>query len=139
MRANRRRDTKPELAIRSLLHARGFRYRVDLAIKLESRRPVRPDIVFTRARVCCFIDGCFWHGCEHHGRRTPGANAEYWSAKIARNAERDAEQQHALEASGWTVLRFWEHEDPVHVADTISEAVRRPAPPPVTQNRRGNA
>jgi DNA mismatch endonuclease Vsr len=48
---------------------------------------VRPDVVFTRARVCCFIDGCWWHGCRQHGRRRTSANDEYWSAKIARNVE----------------------------------------------------
>jgi len=135
MRANRRRDTGPERAVRSLLHARGLRYRVDLPIRVGALRPVRPDLVFTRARVCCFIDGCWWHGCPEHGRRRTSANDEYWSAKIARNVERDAEHRSVLEAAGWTVLRFWEHEDPADVADRIADAVAarpphsRPAAP----------
>lgn len=125
MRANRRRDTGPERAVRSLLHARGLRYRVDLPIRVDARRPVRPDLVFTRLGICCFIDGCWWHGCPEHGRRRTSSNDEYWSAKIARNIERDTEQQTALEAVGWTVLRFWEHEEPAAVADLICEVVER--------------
>lgn len=128
MRANRRRDTGPERAVRSLLHARGLRYRVDLPIRMGALRPVRPDLVFTRARVCCFIDGCWWHGCPEHGRRRTSANDEYWSAKISRNVERDAEQRSALERSGWIVLHFWEHEDPAKVADTIAGAVAAQSP-----------
>jgi DNA mismatch endonuclease (patch repair protein) len=123
MRANRRRDTGPERAVRSLLHARGMRFRVDLPIRVGVFRPVRPDVVFTRARVCCFIDGCWWHGCPEHGRRRTSTNDDYWSAKIGRNLERDVEQRSALESAGWTVLRFWEHEDPAHVADAICVAV----------------
>lgn len=123
MRANRRRDTGPERAIRSLLHARGLRYRVDFGVRVEGHRLMRPDIVFTGSRICCFIDGCWWHGCAVHGRRDTASNAEYWSAKIARNIERDGEQKATLEQAGWTVLRFWEHEDPGDVAATIAATV----------------
>lgn len=75
---------------------------------VEGRSP-RPDIAFTRLRIAVFVDGCFWHGCPEHSA-TPRSNAEYWSAKIARNVERDAEQAARLEAAGWEVLRLWEHE-----------------------------
>lgn len=125
MRANRRRDTGPERAVRVLLHARGLRYRVDLPIKLDGNRPIRPDVVFTKLRICCFIDGCWWHGCPQHGRRPTKTNRAYWNAKITRNVERDAEQQSALEAAGWTVLRFWEHDDPELVVATVADAIRR--------------
>lgn len=125
MRANRRRDTGPERAVRSLLHARGLRYRVDLPIRVGDMRPVRPDLVFTKPQICCFIDGCWWHGCPEHGRRRTSSNDDYWRAKIARNIERDAEQEAALTAAGWIVLRFWEHQDPEHVATTIGSALRR--------------
>lgn len=125
MRANRRRDTGPERAIRRLLHARGMRYRVDLGVRVSGHRLMRPDIVFTRPRICCFIDGCWWHGCAEHGRRATASNAEYWSAKIARNIERDGQQTAALQAAGWTVLRFWEHDDPAVAADSIATAVER--------------
>lgn len=124
MRANRRRDTKLETEVRSLLHRRGLRFRVDFPIRVGARRPIRPDIVFTRLRVCVELDGCWWHGCEVCGRRAAKVNADYWGPKISRNIERDLEQTGALEAAGWTVLRFWGHEDPVAIADAIEEAVR---------------
>lgn len=110
MQANRRRDTKPELALRSALHKAGFRYRCDFRIELHEGR-VRPDIVFTRRRVAVFVDGCFWHCCPEHGS-SPSVNQTYWSPKLARNVERDARNTQLLHQAGWTVLRIWEH---VHV------------------------
>jgi DNA mismatch endonuclease (patch repair protein) len=110
MQANRRRDTKPEMALRSALHRAGFRYRCDYRIDLPEGR-VRPDIVFTRRRVAVFIDGCFWHCCPEHGSK-PSVNQGYWSPKLARNVERDARNTGLLREAGWTVLRIWEH---VHV------------------------
>ena len=109
MQANRRRDTKPERALRSALHRAGFRYRCDLRIDLPGGR-VRPDIVFTRKRVAVFVDGCFWHCCPEHGSR-PAVNQIYWSPKLARNVERDARNTKLLTDEGWVVLRIWEHED----------------------------
>lgn len=125
MRANRRRDTKPERALRSALHARGFRFRVDLPLTTGHWRTIRPDIVFTRARLAVFVDGCFWHGCPTHGRRDNISNSHYWSPKIAGNAERDRLHTDALEAAGWTVLRAWEHERVEDVADRIADALAR--------------
>lgn len=122
MVANRRKDTFPELEVRRRLHAAGLRYRVDFAADQTDRRR-RADIVFTRARVAVFIDGCFWHGCPEHYVE-PKSNADYWRPKIARNMERDKESTERLEALGWTVLRFWEHEDPERVAALVSAAVR---------------
>lgn len=119
MVANRRRDTKPELLIRRELHARGLRYRVDYA-PLASDRRRRADIVFTRAKVAVFIDGCFWHGCPTHFVM-PKTNADYWAPKIQRNMARDAETTRRLEGEGWTVLRFWEHEDPAIVAARVMD------------------
>lgn len=126
MRANHRRDTKPERKVRSLLHGRGLRFRVDMPIKVGSSRAIKPDIIFTRAKLCCFIDGCWWHGCWQHGRRETALNNEYWHAKIARNIERDSEQEAALRSQGWTVMRFWEHEDPGEVVTKIAEALASP-------------
>ncbi|MEV7528411.1 very short patch repair endonuclease [Agrococcus sediminis] len=123
MRANVRRDTQPEIRVRRLLHAAGFRYRVDVAPLREDRRR-RADIVFTRVKVAVFIDGCFWHGCPDHFV-PPQANSDYWAVKIARNQERDLETGERLTAGGWLALRFWEHEDPAAVAVAISEAVTR--------------
>jgi DNA mismatch endonuclease (patch repair protein) len=122
MQANRSRDTKPELAVRRLLHAAGLRYRV--AIRPDPTLRRRADIIFTKRRIAVFIDGCFWHGCPDHGNRSFKYNVEYWPDKIATNRARDAETTTLLKARGWSVLRFWEHENPVAVADTIVSAVR---------------
>jgi len=121
MLANKRRDTSTEMAVRRALHSRGLRYRVDYAPVPGLRR--RADIVFTRARVSVFIDGCFWHGCPVHGT-TPKRNASYWGPKLAANVARDRDTDRQLVAAGWQVLRFWEHELPSGVADRIEIAVR---------------
>lgn len=122
MQANRSRDTKPELDIRRALHSLGLRYRVVVAPEPGLRR--RADIVFTRARVAVFIDGCFWHGCPDHGRSSFNYNADYWPAKISANAARDADTTERLRNAGWLVLRFWEHEDVADVVENIRRTVR---------------
>lgn len=120
MAGNRKRDTRPEKALRSALHARGLRYRLHI-------RPVsgscQVDVLFRAARVAVFVDGCFWHRCPKHGVR-PRTNADYWDAKIARNVERDRQNTAELEAAGWTVVRVWEHEDPTAAAERIDGIVR---------------
>ncbi|MFJ2754937.1 very short patch repair endonuclease [Nocardioides sp. NPDC087217] len=121
MQGNRRRDTKPELAVRRLVHAQGLRYRVDVRPIPDLNR--RADLVFTRARVAVMIDGCYWHGCPDHGTRAK-TNDEYWSAKIARNVERDRETNQLLSEAGWVVVRAWEHEDPALVCSRIVASVR---------------
>lgn len=124
MRATKRRDTRPEQAIRSLLHRHGFRFRVDYPIRTAAGRKRRTDIAFTRQRLAIFVDGCFWHRCPSHCR-LPRRNREYWEAKLNSNAERDRLIQHELGETGWTVLRFWEHEPADSVAviveDTLAE------------------
>lgn len=119
MRANRRRDTSPELRVRRLLHAGGLRFRVDTAPGPDRRR--RADIVFTRARIAVFIDGCFWHGCPIHFV-APKTNAAYWGPKIEANRARDISTTAHLVEDDWLVLRFWEHEDPEVVAEEIISA-----------------
>ncbi len=108
MRANRRSDTKPELALRKALHGRGLRYRKDYRIDLAAAR-VRPDIAFTARRVAVFVDGCFWHACPDHGSK-PAANTWYWEPKLAKNVQRDRAADAALAEAGWRVVRVWEHE-----------------------------
>ena len=120
MRGNRRRDTSPEMRVRRILHARGLRYRVDLPLTFDRRR--RADITFTGAKVVVFIDGCFWHGCPDHYVE-PRTHTGYWAPKIAANRARDADSTSRLAADGWTVLRFWEHEDPDMVAARVAAAV----------------
>jgi DNA mismatch endonuclease, patch repair protein len=117
----RRRDTAPELELRSELHRRGLRYRVD-------RRPLkalpsRADLVFGPAKVAVYVDGCFWHSCPEHGTM-PRANEAFWQEKLARNQERDAAVNEALPAAGWTVIRIWEHEEIALAADRVEAAVR---------------
>ena len=121
MQANRRRDSKPELAVRSLLHAAGLRYRSDFRLVFDDES-VRPDIVFTRRRVAVFVDGCFWHSCPLHGA-TPRTNVQYWEPKLARNRERDARNTRVLQDAGWAVIRIWEHEDPHDAARRVMDVV----------------
>ena len=106
---------------------KGLRFRVDLPIRVEGHRPIRPDVVFPKRRVALFIDGCFWHGCPLHGT-LPATNAEYWVPKIAANRSRDARNTAMLEEAGWTVLRFWEHETPSNVANAVLSILRGEAP-----------
>jgi DNA mismatch endonuclease (patch repair protein) len=81
------------------------------------------DIVFPRAQVAVFVDGCYWHGCaEHH--RPARTNSDFWRTKIAGNQQRDAETNRRLTDAGWTVIRAWEHEDPALVAERVTNAVR---------------
>lgn len=108
MAAIRRVDTKPELALRSALHRRGWRFRKDYRILLPGGH-VRPDIVFTRRRIAVFVDGCFWHSCPSHGRM-PTANTWYWTEKLQNNIERDNRSNDILIDAGWTVVRIWAHE-----------------------------
>jgi DNA mismatch endonuclease (patch repair protein) len=119
MRGNRKRDTRPEVRLRSELHSRGLRFRKDYLIRAPSVR-VRVDIAFPRPRLAVFVDGCFWHGCPEHGT-VPRSNARYWSAKLARNRERDEFVDECLEAEGWTVFRIWEHAEPVDAASLVEE------------------
>lgn len=120
LRRVKQRDTSPELAVRRVLHARGLRYRVDIAPVDGMRR--RADIVFTRVRVAVFIDGCFWHRCPVHGTE-PKNNAAWWKAKLDANVQRDRDTDHRLRQAGWIVVRAWEHEDPGAVADRIESVV----------------
>jgi DNA mismatch endonuclease, patch repair protein len=122
-RANRRRDTKPERALRSELHARALRFRKDLPIRAGARL-VRPDVVFTRVRVAVFLDGCYWHACPEHGT-SPQRNSAYWSSKLKLNVERDRAVDAALAEAGWRVIRIWEHEAPADAANRVIEALRR--------------
>jgi DNA mismatch endonuclease, patch repair protein len=121
MRNTPRRDTLAEMRIRKRLHAMGLRYSVDAKLQANMRR--RADVVFKKARVAVFIDGCFWHGCPEHGT-WPKANADFWREKILTNKRRDSDTDTILRRSGWEVLRIWEHEDPNAAAALIASRVR---------------
>ena len=121
MQANRRRDTSPEVALRSALHRGGLRYRCDYLLRIDTHR-VRPDIVFTKRRVAVFVDGCFWHCCPDHGR-LPQVNSGYWTPKLQRNQDRDARNNQALRDAGWKVVRIWEHESVDSAVTQVVEAL----------------
>ncbi|WP_068161078.1 very short patch repair endonuclease [Rhodococcus phenolicus] len=124
MSRQRRRDTAPEVALRRELHRRGARFFVDRAPLPGLRR--RADLVFPRRRVAVYVDGCFWHRCPVHAT-APKNNAEWWSAKLTGNVARDRDTDARLAAAGWTVVRIWEHEDPVLAADRVQNALTPPS------------
>ena len=106
MAAIKGRDTKPELAVRSLLHRLGYRYRVHAA-----GLPGRPDIIFPGRHKAIFVHGCFWHGHEGCGlNRAPKSRRHYWDPKLQSNKDRDARVRASLEALGWQSAIVWECE-----------------------------
>lgn len=99
-------DTKPEMIVRKYLHANGFRYGLH-----NQKLPGHPDIVLRKYKTIVFINGCFWHGhegCRHY--TVPKTNTTYWTAKVRRNVERDAENIAKLKSKGWRVITIWECE-----------------------------
>lgn len=119
MRRVKGRDTAPELAVRRLLRAAGIGYRLGGA-----GLPGKPDVVMKGRRVAVFVHGCFWHGHDcARGSRQPKTNADYWTAKIGRNRERDTHNNAALHALGWRVVTVWECDmkDPGSAAGLIAE------------------
>lgn len=121
MRNVARRDTPIEMALRRELHALGLRYRVDTRPLQDLRR--RADVVFRRARVAVFVDGCFWHSCPIHGT-IPKANRQWWTEKLRRTRMRDLDTDRRLNQAGWVVVRMWAHEDPLKLAIRIAAVVR---------------
>lgn len=103
----------PEMELRRELFTRGLRYRVNLR-----DLPGSPDVVFAKAKIAIFVDGCFWHGCDLHFH-PPRNNRAWWVNKIVANRARDARITCELESSGWWVLRYWEHDDMQEAADEI--------------------
>lgn len=127
MRDVKTRDTGIEVALRSLLHRRGLRFRVDSAVAGVTKG--RPDILFPTEKVAVFVDGCFWHGCSQHGSM-PNVNRVWWEEKIAATQRRDRRHDAELQEAGWYVIRVWEHEDLVEAGRVIERAVltRRRSP-----------
>ncbi len=106
MRAVKDRNTTPELAVRSMVHRMGYRFRLH-----RKDLPGEPDLVLPRLKKVIFVHGCFWHGhnCAR-GARTPKTNVAYWQRKIERNRERDRQHIVALKVAGWNVVVVWECE-----------------------------
>ena len=121
MRNVRIKDTYAEVRLRKELHRRGLRYQVNVRPLGDLRR--RADVVFRRARVAVFVDGCFWHSCPKH-RSLPKTNAEWWKEKLERTRNRDIDTTARLKDAGWAVVRVWEHDDSAHTADSIELLVR---------------
>lgn len=119
MRAVKGADTTPELAVRSLAHDMGFRFRLH-----RKDLPGKPDLTFPRLRKVIFVNGCFWHGHDcARGARIPVQNRDYWTRKVARNVERDRNAQSELQRLGWKSLVVWECE--IKDRDRLRRALRR--------------
>ena len=123
MRRVRGRDTRPEIAVRRLLHGHGYRFRLH-----RKDLPGKPDIFLPRFKTAVFVHGCFWHG--HAGCRRaklPATKAEFWADKIGRNRERDTRTESALAEQGYKTVIVWQCElrDPEAVIERINRAVGR--------------
>jgi DNA mismatch endonuclease (patch repair protein) len=109
MRRIRSKGMKPEMAVRSLVHSLGYRYRLH-----RRDLPGKPDLVFGPKKKVIFVHGCFWHGHDDpnciDGQRKPKSNLDYWLPKLERNKKRDQENQGELTRLGWSVLTVWECE-----------------------------
>ncbi|MCZ4074952.1 very short patch repair endonuclease [Agrobacterium sp. LMR679] len=120
MQAVRSRDTKPEIAVRKLLHRLGYRFRLQ-----RSDLPGKPDIVLPRHRLAVFVHGCFWH--RHNCKRAtmPKTRTTFWEAKLSANVDRDARAMAALGKLGWRTVVIWECEIGDHqlLSDRINIAL----------------
>jgi DNA mismatch endonuclease (patch repair protein) len=125
MRRIRSKDTSPEIALRSLIHRLGYRFRLH-----RKDLPGNPDMVFPSRRKVIFVHGCFWHQHrECREGRVPGSRLEYWGPKLRRNQERDAEAQASLKGQGWRSLTVWECQlkDAAAVLKTVKRFLRAAA------------
>ncbi len=118
MQAVKSKNTAPEMLLRKLLHAQGYRYRLH-----RRDLPGCPDLVFPGRKKVIFVHGCFWHGHDcPRGSRAPKTNREYWGPKIARNRTRDGADQATLAGAGWDILTVWECELREH--ESIRQRIR---------------
>lgn len=103
MRAIRSKNTRPEITVRSLLHAAGFRYRLHV-----SALPGKPDLVFPKYRAVILVNGCFWHGHDCQFFKLPSTRTNFWKQKIEKNRANDEKALLALKAAKWRVALVWE-------------------------------
>lgn len=121
MRANRSKNTGPEVELRRLLRSRGI-----TGYRVHWRVAGRPDVALPGLKVAIFVHGCFWHRCPHCNPHQPQSNREYWEPKFARTVERDRSHEEQLQADGWIVETVWECElerDSGAVLDRILEII----------------
>lgn len=117
MAAIKGRNTKPEIALRRAMHARGFRFRLH-----RPDLPGRPDFTLPKHRAVCFVHGCFWH--RHQGCRlasTPSTRTDFWQAKFAANVARDARNEAMILSIGWRLAIIWECAVRLSIEDTSSQ------------------
>ncbi|MEA9654745.1 very short patch repair endonuclease [Xanthomonas campestris pv. raphani] len=116
------KNTRPELALRSLLHGLGFRFRLH-----RRDLPGTPDVVLPGRKTAIFVHGCFWHGHACKRNKMPKSRVEYWGPKIEANRKRDAKKRKLLRALGWRVLTVWECElkDPSKLSDKLVRVIDR--------------
>lgn len=117
--ANRRTGTKPELALRRSLHARGLRFLVDVT-PAGLPRTRRVDVLLRGSRIAVLVHGCFWHCCPEHFVM-PVRNRAWWETKFAAIKHRDADTERRLWDAGWLPVIVWEHEDPPSAAERLAE------------------
>jgi DNA mismatch endonuclease (patch repair protein) len=126
MQANVGRTTQPEASLRSAVHQLGLRFRVNA--RPEANLRCEADLLFRRAKVCVFVDGCFWHGCPEHFS-VPRQNRSWWIEKIRINQGRDTKRTIELKQRGWKVVRYWEHQltpaEARRAAAKLAKIVRR--------------
>jgi DNA mismatch endonuclease (patch repair protein) len=122
MRAIRSKGMRPELAVRSLVHNLGYRFRLH-----RSDLPGKPDLVFSSRRKVIFVHGCFWHSHKCKIAHVPKSNQGYWGPKLQRNQARDGENVRALRAEGWQSLVIWECElhDEARVKKRLKTFIRQ--------------
>ncbi len=129
MKANKGKDTGPEMVLRRALTQSGLRgYRIHWREASGS-----PDIAYPGRKLAIFVHGCFWHHCPHCDLPIPRSNAGYWRRKFELNTDRDERKRQALEGAGWTVLPFWEHQvkdDVAGCVETVRETLAREEHPP---------
>jgi DNA mismatch endonuclease, patch repair protein len=120
----RKVDTRPEMRVRKIVHAQGYRYRLH-----RRDLPGTPDLVFPRLRKVIFVHGCFWHrhSCRD-GRKLPSGRHDYWVPKFERNVERHEANSEELRALGWEILVLWECQlgDTRSLQNAILEFLERP-------------
>ncbi|UEM23988.1 very short patch repair endonuclease [Skermanella mucosa] len=120
MRAVRSGDTKPEIAVRKLLHRLGYRFRLRRA-----DLPGKPDIVLPRYKLVVFVHGCFWHRHDCKRATIPKTRTDFWETKLSANAARDARVLKSLQELGWRSVVIWECETRDHdlIAGRIADAL----------------